>query len=637
MKRFLFLFSLIFATFFSIAQTYHPDDKEGLKIFLRQNGNFQKLGLEINDTLNWKTSETWVSKIPGLLWNSSAPKRLTHVGNRMDWWAIGISGVLDCSKWEELRLINVSYNYISSLVINTNQNLTHLYCDRNELTFLDISSNYNLTNLDCAENQISELNLSNNTLLTILYCGHNKLTHLDIRNNKLLTYLDCYTNKLTDLDVSYCSHLQWLICENNQLPALNVVNCSELLSLNCLNNNLTHLDVSKSPLLLELICSSNKLSTLNISNNPNLKWLDCVGNKLTSLDVSNSLELGVLLCENNLLPILDVSTNQNLMVLSCSNNQITSLHLDRNYMLGELYCQNNQLTTLELSNSSDVVWLRCAYNQLLFSKIPKPKTQYVYSPQRTIFGGKIDYEIGVDLSEEYNINGNITQFSWFDITNGDEEPVELNGENGFFSLTEDFEHKHLRCKMTNAEFPLLSGANILVYEIYIGSCESVSNLSSEKINNNTILLKWTKPETSLQVEGYHVFRNNLLQNSVLLTDMVYLDENLPNGAYAYYVVAHYTNGCVADSSNHVKVEIDLGVEGVKELGGVMVWPNPAFTTVTIEVENFSKVEIYNAMGQLLQTAQNKVVDVSLYHAGVYFFRVFDMEGNNVTKQVAVVR
>jgi len=522
MKKNLVLFFLLcMAIFYSAAQTYHTDDKEGLRMFLRQPSakegqiNAQRLGLEISDTLNWQTSETWVTKIPGLLWDNSMPKRLTHIGNSYNWEGKVIAGTLNCSKWEDLKHIRVFGNFMSSLVINNNQNLTWLDCRGNQLTFIDVSKNYNLENLDCSENQITELNLSNNTLLTDLECGSNKLTHLDISNNLLLTYLHCNTNKLTSLDLSNLVHLQWLNCENNQIPALNVDNCSELLSLNCLRNNLTHLGVTKCPLLIELICNNNQLSTLDLSNNHNLEWLLCLGNKLTRLDLSNNLELALLWCPGNQLTTLDVSANQNLSVLYCFDNQIKKLNLEKNLKLGELRCSNNQLTTLELNNNSYFGWLECNYNQLLFSKIPKPKGYYpyAYSPQKTIHGGNIHYEAGIDLREEYNINGNITQFSWFDITNGIEQPVELGGENGLFSLTEDFENKHLRCKMTNAEFPLLSGDNILVYEVCIGECET-NGIEENRIENIKV---YPNPTTGqLRITNYELRIDNVEVFDILL-------------------------------------------------------------------------------------------------------------------------
>jgi len=111
------------------------------------------------------------------------------------------------------------------------------------------------------------------------------------------------------------------------------------------------------------------------------------------------------------------------------------------------------------------------------------------------------------------------------------------------------------------------------------------------------------------------------------------------GEYEYYVVAHYEVGCVADSSNHVRESVTVGIkekgEGRKEKGEV--YPNPAFTTVTIVAEHFSKVEIYNIFGQLLQTAKTQIVDVSSFNAGVYFFKVFDVESNSMVKRVVVVK
>jgi len=66
---------------------------------------------------------------------------------------------------------------------------------------------------------------------------------------------------------------------------------------------------------------------------------------------------------------------------------------------------------------------------------------------------------------------------------------------------------------------------------------------------------------------------------------------------------------------------------------ISTYPNPAFSTVTIEANNFNKVEVYNIFGQLLHTAKNQIVDVSYFNAGVYFFKIFDTENNSVVKRV----
>jgi len=174
-----------------------------------------------------------------------------------------------------------------------------------------------------------------------------------------------------------------------------------------------------------------------------------------------------------------------------------------------------------------------------------------------------------------------------------------------------------------------------LHKNYGKTCEAVNDLVSEKCGNSCVLLTWSEPESSLPVTEYQIYRNEEFLTSITTTS--FLDDNLEVGEYAYFVVAHYEMGCVADSSNHVKVEIDLGVKGVNDLEGVKVYPNPTFSTVTIESNNFSKVEIYNIFGQLLQTAKTQVVDVSTFNAGVYFFKIFDTEWNNVSKRVVVVR
>jgi hypothetical protein len=128
------------------------------------------------------------------------------------------------------------------------------------------------------------------------------------------------------------------------------------------------------------------------------------------------------------------------------------------------------LITLTVSNFPHLWDLYCNGNLFLFSELPlnpDAMNAYEYSPQQIIDGGSIDYKTVIDLSTEYSIAGNITQFSWFDITGENEQPLELTGENGKFALTEDFINKRLRCKMTNTAFPDFSGDNALVYEITV--------------------------------------------------------------------------------------------------------------------------------------------------------------------------
>jgi len=87
-------------------------------------------------------------------------------------------------------------------------------------------------------------------------------------------------------------------------------------------------------------------------------------------------------------------------------------------------------------------------------------------------------------------------------------------------------------------------------------CNPVNDLVSEKIGTNAIRLNWSKPEGSSQVEGFSIFRNDQLQNEELLMETFYLDDNLPDGEYEYYLLTYYENSCVSDTSNHA-IEVIL--------------------------------------------------------------------------------
>ena len=127
----------------------------------------------------------------------------------------------------------------------------------------------------------------------------------------------------------------------------------------------------------------------------------------------------------------------------------------------------------------------------------------------------------------------------------------------------------------------------------------------------------------------------------------FLDENLPVGEYEYYVVAHYEMGCVADSSNHVKVEIEVGIkekaEGRKQK--VEIYPNPTTGELTIEwtsgqVDEWASVEVFDVFGRKLYSCPRSLVhssttsiDISHLHPGIYFVRVGFEGGESVKKLV----
>lgn len=72
---------------------------------------------------------------------------------------------------------------------------------------------------------------------------------------------------------------------------------------------------------------------------------------------------------------------------------------------------------------------------------------------------------------------------------------------------------------------------------------------------------------------------------------------------------------------------------------VMVGPNPASDMVRITGDNIQKVEIYNVTGQLMQTITNKVntINVSSYSNGIYYFKLYQNNGEPIHKKIIVNR
>jgi len=98
-----------------------------------------------------------------------------------------------------------------------------------------------------------------------------------------------------------------------------------------------------------------------------------------------------------------------------------------------------------------------------------------------------------------------------------------------------------------------------------------------------------------------------------------------------------TTVCVDGSSDPVEVSA-VGCLGIHEFGKtVSIYPNPANSTVYITAENFAKVEVYSAIGQLMVTQNTTTVDVSNYQDGIYFFKVFDNNNNTAMKRVSVIK
>ncbi|MDR2083813.1 MAG: T9SS type A sorting domain-containing protein [Bacteroidales bacterium] len=168
-------------------------------------------------------------------------------------------------------------------------------------------------------------------------------------------------------------------------------------------------------------------------------------------------------------------------------------------------------------------------------------------------------------------------------------------------------------------------------------CEPVNNLASYKPTHNSVLLSWEEPECSLPVAGYIIYRNGEELNEEFIVDTFYLDENLDVGDYNYYVVTHYTNGCISEISNQVTEIIELGIKYIED--NIIVFPNPTTGELTIKNEELriKNICVFDVFGRHVYFQQQNIektiiVDISDFKTGIYFIQI-QTENGIVNKKI----
>ncbi|MCL2434980.1 MAG: T9SS type A sorting domain-containing protein [Lentimicrobiaceae bacterium] len=183
------------------------------------------------------------------------------------------------------------------------------------------------------------------------------------------------------------------------------------------------------------------------------------------------------------------------------------------------------------------------------------------------------------------------------------------------------------------------------YEYEEVICDNTTHLDAHVINQSSIQLQWSCSADNQLIRGHHVYRNNMRITNALLTDTLYLDENLPVGNYEYYVIAYYTNGC-SDTSNYVEETIGVGIKEVRELEEVSLFPNPTTGIVEIagqarnDVRNIEIFDVYGCMVETrhalsLRNGNTITVDISHFPTGAYFVRIATEQGVVVRKVVKI--
>ena len=166
--------------------------------------------------------------------------------------------------------------------------VTEINIDKKNCTDLTgIAYFANLTTLECQHNGLKELNLENNKHLKVLDCSYNNLTTLDVSKNAKLRILECYNNGIAELNLGDITNLYWLLCATNNLTELDVSKNKYLQRLNCINNKLRRLVIG-SPVYrlgMMLYLQGNQLTSLDLHGKGQI-WNFDVASQSYAIDVN---------------------------------------------------------------------------------------------------------------------------------------------------------------------------------------------------------------------------------------------------------------------------------------------------------------------------------------------------------------
>ena len=145
--------------------------------------------------------------------------------------------------------------------------------------------------------------------------------------------------------------------------------------------------------------------------------------------------------------------------------------------------------------------------------------------------------------------------------------------------------------------------------------------------------------SSRALDGYNVYRNDVLLTETPITDLFYSDMGLENGHYVYCVTAVYDEVCESEAMCG-EVDISVGIDE-HSTPTVTIYPNPAtgFVNMVFNTE-IKSVTMMNIVGQVVYV-NNKVnsnevlrVNVSSFEPGIYFIQA--QTGNGmITKKLTV--
>ena len=142
-------------------------------------------------------------------------------------------------------------------------------------------------------------------------------------------------------------------------------------------------------------------------------------------------------------------------------------------------------------------------------------------------------------------------------------------------------------------------------EVVIEVLYPITTLSAIIQNNNNVYLNWINPtDGSRNLLSYLIFRNGVEIEEIIDANIdFYLDAELENGDYEYYIIASYDSGN-AEQSNTEQITISVDNDEIIVTKLIGNYPNPFNPNTTIDffviendMEKKISISICNSKGQ----------------------------------------
>ena len=494
------------------------------------------------------------------------------------------------------------------------------------------------------------------TNLKYLDCSVNPLFNLDVSQNTLLKHLDCEAS-------------MWLGSYNGFLQSLDLSNNDSLEYLNCNGHMLSNLDLSNNLALLKLYCTQNHLQNLDLSHNLALTHLDCSGNSLwggiAHLNLSQNTALVYFKCKGNTIFGSSIGTLSHLDIRNGNNTNLTTFNTLNNHSLNCISVDDSNYSTNNWTNIDAHTIFSNDCNNLLYTLIPDSAFEqrlidYGYD---TIHDGKV-LTSNISSIDSLDVSTPPNMFSppkIYDLT-GIESFTNLRFLNCGFNelsnldLSQNSLLNNLMCGFNNIQ-NLNINQNINLEHLMcshnpISNIDLTQNINLKTLNCAVMSINELDVSQNLNLDtincGYNQILNlNLSNNQSLIALFCGFNQleslDIRNGNNINFTDFKATNNdslyCISvddsawstnnwtniDSITSFSNDCNPSTVDITEIEkNLSVYPNPTSEEITISINNFNgniQTELYDLIGNRLQTTDETTISLRDYFKGIYILKV----------------